>query len=228
MTGQVALIKTKNGPKVYISRDGMIAIAHRSGQLDGIVVDEERRSSRDDGWTCYVSVWRKDCRHPFRYGAQCKDSEPQAEAGNGPEMALARAERRALRRAFDIPADAFDPDPDAADHGGEGSGNGNLSAPADSPPDPEPSPLELGKAPRAGQLPADWPATPATPSEARDAADTYQPADPVPGRLQAAAHRTVGAWTAEKRQAFLDAHGIDDFGEVWPMHVVDAALEEPF
>lgn len=115
LVGEIALISTRAGAKVYISRDGMIQIAHRSGQLDGIVVDEERRSSQNDGWTAYVSVWRKDCAHPFRYGAQCKDSEPQAKAGNGPEMALARAERRALRRAFAIPTDeSFDPD-DPAD-----------------------------------------------------------------------------------------------------------------
>lgn len=113
MVGEIQLIKTPAGMRVYVTRDGMIAIAHRSGQLDGIVVDEERRSSSNDGFTAYVSVWRKDCSHPFTYGAQCKDSEPQAKAGNGAEMALARAERRALKRAFKIPADVYlDGEPD--------------------------------------------------------------------------------------------------------------------
>jgi hypothetical protein len=111
LVGEIQLISTRNGPKVYVSRDGMIAIAHRSGQLDGITVDEARRNSTNNGWTCYVSVWRKDMSHPFTYGAQCKDTEAQAKAGNGPEMALARAERRALRRAFAIPSDeTFDPE----------------------------------------------------------------------------------------------------------------------
>jgi hypothetical protein len=103
LLGHIDVILTPHGPRIYISRDGMLEIAHRSGVFDGITVDEERRNSDNDGWTAYVSVWRKDMAHPFRYGAQCKDSEPQAKAGNGPAMALARAERRALRRAFNIP-----------------------------------------------------------------------------------------------------------------------------
>jgi hypothetical protein len=93
--------------QVYPTRDGMLHVAHQSGQLDGIVVDEERRNTADDGWTAYVSVWRKDMSHPFRYGAQCKDREGKPD---GPAMALARAERRALRRAFDIVADDGDTD----------------------------------------------------------------------------------------------------------------------
>jgi hypothetical protein len=117
MIGEIQLIQTRVGARVYVTRDGMIAFAHRSGQLDGIVVDDERRSSTNDGWTAYVSVWRKDCSHPFTYGAQCKDTEPQAKAGNGPEMALARAERRALKRAFAIPADVYpDGEPDLEDN----------------------------------------------------------------------------------------------------------------
>jgi RecT family protein len=107
------IVAKKGGNRAYITRDGMLEIAHRSGQLDGIVVDEQRRNTENDGWTAYVSVWRKDMSHPFRYGAQCKDSESQAEQGNGPEMALARAERRALRRAFNIPVS--DDDSDDAD-----------------------------------------------------------------------------------------------------------------
>jgi hypothetical protein len=100
---QIELIPTRNGLRPYISRDGYLEIAHRSGKLDGIVVDEERRNSTGDGYTAYVTVYRNDMSHGFRYGAQCKDSEPQAKNGNGPEMALARAERRALMRAFNIP-----------------------------------------------------------------------------------------------------------------------------
>jgi hypothetical protein len=105
LLGHASIITTKQGFKPYITRDGLLEIAHRSGQLDGIVTDELRRNSSGDGWTAYVSVYRKDMGHPFRYGAQCKDTEAQAKLGNGPEMALARAERRALKRAFAIPAD---------------------------------------------------------------------------------------------------------------------------
>jgi hypothetical protein len=106
LLGEIRLIAAKSGAaQVYVTRDGLVALAHRSGQLDGIVVDEMRRNTTNDGWTSYVSVYRKDCEHPFRYGAQCKDTEPQAKAGYGLEQALARAERRALKRAFAITAD---------------------------------------------------------------------------------------------------------------------------
>jgi hypothetical protein len=105
LLGHARIISTRDGFQNYVTRDGLLDIAHRSGMLDGITVDEQRRNSSGDGWTAYVSVWRKDMTHPFRYGAQCKDGEAQARAGNGPEMALARAERRALKRAFRIATD---------------------------------------------------------------------------------------------------------------------------
>jgi hypothetical protein len=102
LLGEASVITTKSGRRrVYISRDGMLKIAHRSGFLDGIVVDEQRES--EHGWSATVSVWRKDMAHPFTYKGGCGVDESQAEH-NGAEMALARAERRALRRAFDIPA----------------------------------------------------------------------------------------------------------------------------
>jgi hypothetical protein len=85
----------------YITRDGMLEIAHRSGQLDGIVVEEQRES--DNGYSATVSVYRKDMGWPFTYKGGCGAEEPNAKQGHGPEMALARAERRALRRAFNIP-----------------------------------------------------------------------------------------------------------------------------
>lgn len=281
LVGEVQLIQTKNGPRVYISRDGMVALAHRTGELDGIVVDEERRNSRDDGWTCYVSVYRKGCRYPFRYGAQCKDTEDQAKRGNGPEMALARAERRALKRAFAVGAAAFDPDdePDDDYHAGAGPNVQGSTAPADAQtvdtePAPAPKrqrtkrkpaaeravePAELvpalhdaaladasagGSVHAPGAL-AEWrdAVPPAQPASAGTVDAVYRPElvpDPEPpparippagdlsGRLQGAAHRTVASWPAEKRDAFLAAYGVDDFGSAWPADVVDAALEEPF
>ena len=102
LLGHAAVIAAKGGNKAYITRDGMLEIAHRSGRLDGIVVDEQRQS--EHGWSATVSVWRKDMAHPFTYKGGCGVDEPQAVQGNGAEMALARAERRALRRAFAVPA----------------------------------------------------------------------------------------------------------------------------
>jgi len=83
------------GSLPYVTRDGFLHIAHRSGQLDGIeVVDGPRREGNE--WVAQVAVYRKDMSHPFIYPGRADIG------GNGPEMAIARAERRALRRAFAV------------------------------------------------------------------------------------------------------------------------------
>lgn len=86
---------------VYITRDGLLHVAHRSGQLDGIVVEQEPTLSEDKReWVARVSVYRKDMGHPFTF--------PGRYAVNGgnrdyaQEMALKAAEAHALRRAFDV------------------------------------------------------------------------------------------------------------------------------
>ena len=99
---EVELIPSGDHLEPYVTRDGMLTIAHRSGKLDGITVDQWRRNSTNNGWTCYVVVWRNDMSHPFSIGAQCKDTERQAKNGWGPEQALARSMRRTLRVAFNI------------------------------------------------------------------------------------------------------------------------------
>ena len=40
LLNEVAIIRTGNGLRPYITRDGLLQIAHRSGDLDGIVVDD--------------------------------------------------------------------------------------------------------------------------------------------------------------------------------------------
>ncbi|KMV23356.1 hypothetical protein ACT16_06740 [Mycobacterium heckeshornense] len=86
---------------VYITRDGLLNVAHRSGQLDGIVVEQEPILDADRGeWVARVSVWRKDMSHPFTYPGRYP-----ASGGNdryAPEMALKAAESHALRRAFEV------------------------------------------------------------------------------------------------------------------------------
>lgn len=86
---------------VYITRDGLLHIAHRSGQLDGIVVEQEPTLSEDGReWVCRVSVYRKDMGHPFTFPGRYP-----AAGGNRDypqEMALKVAEAHALRRAFDV------------------------------------------------------------------------------------------------------------------------------
>ena len=83
---------------VYVTRDGLLHVAHRSGQLDGIVLEEQ---GKDQGeWWATVAVYRKDMTHPFRYRGRYPTT-----GGNkayGPEMAIKCAESLALRRAFDV------------------------------------------------------------------------------------------------------------------------------
>jgi len=84
---------------VYITRDGLLHVAHQSGQLDGIVV-EDGPTLVDGEWVTKVSVYRKDMGHPFTFVGRYPVS-----GGNkqyAPEMSLKAAESHALRRAFSI------------------------------------------------------------------------------------------------------------------------------
>lgn len=82
----------------YITRDGLLHVAHQSGLFDGIeVVDQDETDSH---WTATVSVHRKDMGRPITYpGRYPKNGSNKA---YGPEMALKVAEVMALRRAFDV------------------------------------------------------------------------------------------------------------------------------
>lgn len=86
---------------VYITRDGYLHIAHRSGVLDGIVVDAPPRVNESTGeWEAVVTVWRKDMSHGFKFPGRYP-----AKGGNkdyAQEMALKAAESHALRRAFNV------------------------------------------------------------------------------------------------------------------------------
>lgn len=84
---------------VYITRDGLLHVAHQSGQLDGIVVEDGPRLV-DGEWVTKVSVYRKDMAHPFTFVGRYPTN-----GGNrqyAPEMSLKAAEAHALRRAFSI------------------------------------------------------------------------------------------------------------------------------
>lgn len=81
----------------YITRDGLLAVAHRSGQLDGIEVLEVGEDK--EHYTARVSVYRKDMGRPFTYTGRF----PKAKKNEyGPEMAIKVAEVAALRRAFAV------------------------------------------------------------------------------------------------------------------------------
>lgn len=82
----------------YLTRDGLLEIAHSSGMLDGIVVDQETETT--DEWRALVTVHRKDMKYGFQYWGRYPKSGQNKKYG--PEMALARAESHALRRAFSV------------------------------------------------------------------------------------------------------------------------------
>jgi hypothetical protein len=84
----------------YITRDGLLHVAHRSGKLDGIETSEA--AIVDGFWRASCSVYRKDMSRPFTYTGRYPTS-----GGNqkfAPEMAVKVAEVMALRRAFDVAA----------------------------------------------------------------------------------------------------------------------------
>ena len=86
---------------VYITRDGLLHVAHRSGQLDGIVVEQEPTLSEDGKeWVSRVSVFRKDMGHPFTFPGRYSTTGGNREYAQ--EMSLKAAEAHALRRAFDV------------------------------------------------------------------------------------------------------------------------------
>lgn len=138
--GEIMILPKSSRP--YVSRDGYLQIAHRSRQLDGIeVVDGPRRDPQEREWVASVAVYRKDMTRPFIFPGRASMN-----LDNGPEMAITRAERRALRRAFAVTLpDAFAEDeydtrpaaPAPPPVQGPDGGTSPAAAPAP-PPDAEP------------------------------------------------------------------------------------------
>ena len=86
---------------LYVTRDGLIHIAHTSGVFDGIEVEMLEESPTH--YIARAKVWRKDMGRPFVYqGRYPKAGRGGPGAQYGPEMAEKVAECRALRRAFAI------------------------------------------------------------------------------------------------------------------------------
>ena len=84
----------------FITRDGLLHVAHRSGVFDGIEVDEPRLEA--GFWRTTATVFRKDMTRGFRYPGRYP--EKGKNAAYAPEMAIKVAESMALRRAFDVAA----------------------------------------------------------------------------------------------------------------------------
>lgn len=90
------IVIPRSGP--YVTRDGYLRVAHRSGQLDGIVVEDQSETTTH--WTARVAVYRKDARFPFTYTGRYPKAGQNKQYGL--EMAVTRAERTALSRAFPV------------------------------------------------------------------------------------------------------------------------------
>ena len=83
---------------LYVTRDGLLAVAHRTGNLDGITVEEEGENA--DEWWAKVSVHVKGQKYPYTYRGRYPKNGHQKKYG--PEMAVKCAEVMALRRAFGV------------------------------------------------------------------------------------------------------------------------------
>jgi hypothetical protein len=95
--------------RLYVTRDGLLHVAHRSQQFDGLEV-VEGPDLRETHWVAKVSAYRKDMGRPFTYVGRfpkmrkrkAGDKWITEEHPYGPEMAVKCAEVMALRRAFDV------------------------------------------------------------------------------------------------------------------------------
>lgn len=89
------------GGGVYITRDGLLHLAHRSGHLDGIVVDQPPTlDPNTNEWVAVVTVYRNDQSHGYRFPGRYPVGGKNKQYA--PEMALKAAEAHALRRAFAV------------------------------------------------------------------------------------------------------------------------------
>jgi hypothetical protein len=91
--------------RAYITRDGLLHVAHKSGDFDGLETSDPVKGE-DGFWRSTVSVYRKSFGRPFTYtGRYPADGQNKK---YGPEMAIKVGEVMALRRAFDVSAPSLE------------------------------------------------------------------------------------------------------------------------
>ena len=99
---QIWLVKYGDSPaQIFCGRDGYLAIAHRSGQFDGM--ESGTRKDGDDliGW---CKVYRKDMSHPFEVEVYASEYSTGKNLWRDKPRTMIQkvAEAHALRRAFSI------------------------------------------------------------------------------------------------------------------------------
>ncbi len=90
---------------LYVTRDGLLHLAHQSGQFDGIEVEMTQLQGGE--WVATCTVYRKDMSRPIRYSAFESEHKPANTANSAwakyPRAMLQKcSEVMALRRAFDV------------------------------------------------------------------------------------------------------------------------------
>lgn len=102
----------------YITRDGLLHVAHRSGDFDGMtvadpVMDADPAPDGKRYWRSRATVYRRSFGRPFEYpGRYPADGQNRKYAE---EMAIKVAEVMTLRRAFDVSAATLEERWDAPD-----------------------------------------------------------------------------------------------------------------
>lgn len=127
----------------YVTRDGYLTVAHRTGVFDGMEVLDQGTDGTHH-WA-KVAVYRKDMGRPFTYIGRYPKSGGNKEYG--PEMAVKTAEVAALRRAFNVTGiGALDERWDLPDAAAEGEAKmdaalppGNVDADTGEVAEPEPT-----------------------------------------------------------------------------------------
>lgn len=94
----VQLLNFSGKPTIYITRDGLLHVAHKHDAFDGIKAWVTEESDTHYIATC--QVWRKDKSHVFEYPGRYPKNGGNAKFA--PEMAIKVAECMTLRRAFNI------------------------------------------------------------------------------------------------------------------------------
>jgi hypothetical protein len=172
--------------KPYITRDGLLHVAHKSNDFDGIEVDPPALDPDGKYWRTTCRVYRKSFSRPFVYPGRYP-----ATGGNqkyNEEMAIKVAEVMTLRRAFDVSAPVI-----------EERWDGDIE---DVPDSPAPTSLAERVAQRA--LAASASATqPATDANVEQASIVAEPSAPLPLAVVETPEEE-GVTEAEYVEAILD------------------------